>query len=96
MQRLSIAKAAYALMGADRTTDDAKYVLKRFKQTEMSKRDLYRECRGRFKKPEDIDPALELLEQHKYIIAKQTPQEQAGRKPSPVYLLNPLYQKDKH
>lgn len=91
------AKAAYCLMGADKDVANAKYILKHFRGDRMSRRDLYRECRGRFKSSDDMSSTLELLEQHNFIrLQAQSILDGVGRKPSTVYLLNPMCGQNGH
>ena len=61
--------------------------------TEITKRDIYILCRSRyFKKAEDINETLDLLEEHGYIRAKdETISNTVGRKPSTVYELNSVH-----
>lgn len=59
---LEHAKAAYQLMGADERIQGARYVLEKIKkmgQPKVSKRDIYRACRGKFKEVEEIAQPLQ-------------------------------------
>lgn len=90
---LEHAKAAYSLMGADATNKNAQYLLdaiKREKLSEFTRRDAMRLCR-RFKTAETLQPVLNRLCEYGYIAVKPTEGIQTfGRKPSEVYLTNPL------
>ena len=58
------AVAAYQVMGADEEYESARYLWRRIEssgQDEMSKRDLFRLCKGKFKRVEDMEPALQTL-----------------------------------
>lgn len=56
------ASRAYSLMGADRDVEDAQYILKRLAgERTVTRSDLVRLCRGRFKKATDMEPALDIL-----------------------------------
>ena len=62
------AEAAYQVMGADPDVENAKYILKRLTgERDITRSALTRLCRGKFKKAEDMDPALSILEDHGYI-----------------------------
>lgn len=64
------AVAAYQIMGADGEYENARYLWRRISSTgqdEMSKRDLFNICRGRFKRVEDMEPALQALVNMGYI-----------------------------
>ena len=58
------AVAAYQVMGANEEYENARYLWGRIEssgQDEMSKRDLFRLCKGKFKRVEDMEPALQTL-----------------------------------
>ena len=64
------AVAAYQIMGANEGIADAKYLLRRIKgigKPEISKNELIQATRGKFKKSENMDPALSILEERGYI-----------------------------
>ncbi len=88
------AHPAFAAMGADPVVEDARYVLRwieRQRVTSFSKRDLYQAARGRFKRVEDLDPALALLVAHHYLAPRPSEAPTGpGRRPSPVFDVNPL------
>ena len=87
------AKAAYSLMGADAQTQDAKYILRQLERGQyksISKRDLFRLCRGRFKRVEDMDRATLLLSEYGYVRSVEIERDGSGRKPSPVFDVNPI------
>ncbi len=89
---LEHAKGAYALMGADQQIQDAKYVLRQLEKQQpitIARRDLFRACRGRFKKSQDISPALELLLEFGYIKELEVEHKGVGRKPDMQYQINP-------
>ena len=90
---LEHAKAAYSLMGADPVNKQGEYLLdaiKRGQVSEFSRRDAMRMCR-RFHNTESLQPVLNRLCEYGYIAPK--PMEPAlgvGRRPSEVYLTNPI------
>lgn len=90
---LEHAKAAYSLMGADTVNKNAEYLLeaiKRNRLTEFSRRDAMRMCR-RFKTADILQPILTRLCEYGYIAPKSQDTPNAyGRKPSEVYLTNPV------
>ena len=90
---LNHAKAAYQLMGADKQLQDAKYILRQLKKQriiDITRYEIFRLCRGRFKKDEAMTPAFELLAEYGYIREIETDYKSIGRKPSPNYNINPL------
>lgn len=89
------ATAAYQVMGADEAHENAKYLLRRIKsdgRDEISKRDLYRLCKGKFKKAEDMEPALQMLIDMYYI--REIEQSTGGR-PTRIINVNPRDKRDK-
>lgn len=87
------AEAAYQMMGADEGIEDAKYLWRRLVnsgQTEMSKRDLFRLVRGKFKKTESMEAPLHILVEYGYIRLEDLERDGAGRKASPTIKINPL------
>lgn len=88
---LQHAQSAYGIMGGDKNTASAKYILKKLDGAkQITKRDLYRSCRGRFKKPDEMEPALELLKEHDYIkeILKRP---EGGHRSSTIFYVNPKF-----
>ncbi len=87
------AKAAYAEMGADEQIGQAKYVLRWIEKAAartFTKRDAHQANKGRFKKVSDLEPALNLLEEHNFIRPQKGSDDgKRGRKPSQVYEVNP-------
>lgn len=93
---ISHAKIAFSIMGTSESVIKANFVLRKLESIdslEITKRDIYLLCRSRyFKKAEDINDALELLVEHGYIrVKKGIDTNTVGRKPSPVYELNPVH-----
>lgn len=89
----SHAEAAYQMMGGDKGQVDAKYLWRRIQNTgqdEMSKRDLFNTCKGKFKTVENIEPALNVLVDMGYIQVKTV---QTGGRPTQKIKVNPLAQK---
>lgn len=88
-------KSAFAEMGADDSLDGARYVLNQIEKRawqEFTKKNLFDVCRGKFKRVMEIEPVLNLLEDYGYIREVNIYSEnRPGRKPSPLYKLNPLY-----
>lgn len=90
------AKMAFSIMGTHEDVIKAKFVLHKLETInvkEITKRDLYILCRSRyFKRAEDINETLDLLEEHGYIRQKEViVSNTVGRKPSTVYTLNSVH-----
>jgi replicative DNA helicase len=86
------ALAAFDHMGADETLVDARVVLQWVKGREsFTRRDAHRAHQSRFAKVTDLDPVLGLLEAHGWIRRQPDPEPgpQGGRRPAPVYEVNP-------
>ena len=92
---LKHAQYAYSVMGADKSLQDAKYILRRLEsqsQLELTKSSIYHLCRNKsFKKADDMLPALDLLAEYGYLKKKSYYQETGGRPKGDSYLLNLLY-----
>lgn len=87
------AKAAFALMGADKNIDDCKHVIKWFEKegkTEFSKRDILRGNR-RFKDITELEPVLKLLCEYGYLREFEKIRQGAVKKPDKFYKVNPLF-----
>lgn len=87
------AEAAYQAMGADESIEDAKYLWRRIAgsgEAEISKRDLFRLVRGKFKKAENMEAPLRALVEYEYIRIEEVERDGAGRKASPKIKVNPL------
>jgi len=95
-------RAATEAMGLDRTTEDAGYLLpiiRRIAQPAVAMttthvftvRELFSAVtRSRFPKVRDMTAALDLLQDHDWIMRLPDPERDGpGRKPSPKYALNP-------
>ena len=95
------AKKAYSLMCIDKATSNAKFVLYKLKEnkksqaaTEINRRDIYMMCRSAsIKSPQDLEEPLNLLIEYNYLRKKSMDDttKNSGRKPSQIYILNPLY-----
>lgn len=89
----SHAEAAYQLMGANEDHENARYLWRKLRecgQDEISKRDLFRLVRGKFKKADDIETPLSVLAEYGYIRIEEMERRGAGRKASPKIKVNPL------
>lgn len=85
------AQAAYQVMGASENQADAKYLWRRIKgQSEISKRDLFNSCKGKFKTVQDMEPGLYMLVDMGYIRLEEV---QTGGRPTQKIKVNPLAQK---
>jgi replicative DNA helicase len=92
------ARTVFDLMGADPRLDDARWLLdwiSRTNRTQFSRRDAHRAApHGRFTKATDLEPALQLLEEHGYLRRVDPEPSQdprgRGRPASPRFLVNPL------
>lgn len=87
----SHAEAAYQLMGADESQADAKYILKRLSSAQLSKvtrSELTRLCRGKFGKAEDMEAALNILVERRYLREIETDVGYNNRTQT-AYFINP-------
>lgn len=83
------AMAAYQMMGADETQADARYLWRRIEGTgrdEISKRDLFQLCKGKFKRVEEMEPALQALKEMGYI---REAEQSTGGRPTKTLSINP-------
>jgi hypothetical protein len=87
------ARAAFALMGTDLAVADAEHILRwieRQSAAAFTVRDLFEGTKGRFKKVKNLEPGLELLEDHGHIRFRPPPESKGpGRPPSPTFDVNP-------
>lgn len=91
---LEHARAAYQLGGSHKQPQNAKYILRQIKKQgkmELSRYEIFRLCRGRFRHDEDMTPAFEMLIEYGYIRETETDYKGSGRKPSQRYLINPYF-----
>lgn len=90
------AETVYLTMGKDESINEAKYVLKRIKESEqdsISKRDLLRLCSGHYKTVDELEPTLKTLIDMNYIKEEEIKSGDKGR-PSKKIILNPLNKND--
>lgn len=94
---LENAKYVYKTIGIDKERLKAKKIVKKLKNNgivgNIKKYAIFRMCRGTdVKKPEDIDEALEILQEEGYIRIKEEIQEnKVGRPPDKIIELNPYF-----
>ena len=84
------AEAAYQVMGADQDYEDAKYLWRRIEgtgQDELTKNELLQLTRGKFKKAENMEPALNTLIDMGYVRREN---RKTGGRPSEIILVNPF------
>jgi replicative DNA helicase len=90
---LGHALAVFDLMGADPMIDNARTALDwltRHGRYEFTRRELFTGiCRGRFRKVSELDPVLDLLDQHGFIRPGPAPISTGGRPGSQRYELHP-------
>jgi replicative DNA helicase len=92
---LGHALAVFDLMGADPMVDNARHVLDWITRTgtaQFTRREAFTALKGgRFRKVTDLDPVLNLLDQHDYIRPTAPPAAKpaGGRPPSPIYEVHP-------
>ena len=89
------AQAAYQVMGANAELDSAKYIWDRIDNADKavySKSEIVKLCKGRFKKVDDMGPALQMLVDMGYL--REAEQETGGR-PKTMYIVNPRGKKEK-
>lgn len=97
MYFLDHAQAAFQIMGLsdDPATKEAKYILKRLVacgQMEMSKRDLFQLCNGRFRRVEDLEVGMKVLVDRGYMAVETVKTGKQGR-PTENIKVNPELQK---
>ena len=84
-------------MGSDGELENARHILQWIEKTTQdvfTKRDAHKAMQARFKKADDLEPALKILMEHGYI--RQVDRDETkgpGRPPSPSFEVNPLGQK---
>jgi hypothetical protein len=92
------AKAAFTEMGADTAVESARCILRWIDHTgatAFTKRDVHQGVKGSFKRVEELDIPLSVLEAHGYVRKMTVPKREGpGRKPSPAYEVNPLWIRD--
>ena len=92
---LGHALATFDLMGTDPLIDNAHHILDWITRTntaQFTRRDAFTALKSaRFRKVTDLDPALDLLDQHGYIrtTTPPAPKPAGGRPPSPIYEVHP-------
>ncbi len=87
------ARAAYGLMGGDSAQADARYLWRRIVKSgrdELSKRDAFRLCQGKFRKLEAMEPTLQTLAEMGYVRELEV---STGGRPTTKIMVNPLGQK---
>ncbi|MEU3274522.1 YfjI family protein [Saccharomonospora sp. NPDC006951] len=94
------ALATFDHIGADQSLDNARHILDwitRTRPTTFTRRQLFSALnRNRFRRADDLDAPLTLLEDHGHIHHHQPPTAvgKRGRKPSPTYWTHPIYRQD--
>ena len=92
---LAHAQYAFSLMGADKSLQGAKYILRKLKQQPkrvLTKYQIFRLCRSKiFIRADDVLPALELLIEYGYMREQSDALPTGGRPKGSIYILNPLY-----
>jgi hypothetical protein len=92
---LSHAVAVYELIGADPALEGTRrlfaWIVKQ-RHDSFSKRDAHAGNRAYFKRADELDDALALLERHGWIRVQEPvdPKPRGGRPPSPVFIVHPL------
>lgn len=88
------ARAAFAEMGTDPLVEQARFVLGWLERKDLrtfTQRDLFEGVKGdpRFKRVESLRPAIDLLLEHGWLRRREAERTGPGRKPSPMFELNP-------
>ena len=84
------AAAAYQVMGADSSYEDARYLWRRVESAgvgEISKRDLFNICKGKFRTVAEMNPAIETLVDMGYIRESTIA---TGGRPTTKIVVNPM------
>jgi len=85
-------KVAFDLMGTDETLQSARTVwrwIKRNQHEQFTQRDCFEGLRSPFPKMDLLKSALQILEERNYVQFLEAEKSGAGRKPSPLVLVNP-------
>ncbi len=90
------AKVAFARMGAHASLESSQYLLtsiKRLNLQTFTARDLFQKTKGKFANMAELDPVLNLLEDHGYLRKSTNDRQQAkpGRPASVTYQVNPRW-----
>ncbi|MDI6797676.1 MAG: DUF3987 domain-containing protein [Desulfatibacillaceae bacterium] len=87
------AQAAFAFMGTDPATECGQKILKWIQAERLetfTARDCYQAVKGTYARMKDVWPGLQALEERHFIRKLEEPNRAgAGRKPSPVFTVNP-------
>ena len=84
------AEAAYKVMGASEGYEDAKYLWRRIVENgkaELSRRDLFNVCKGKFKTVEQMQPSFQILIERGFIREEE---RKTGGRPTKRVTVNPL------
>ena len=84
------AEVAYKVMGASESYEDAKYLWRRITEsgrTELSRRDLFNLCKGKFKTVEQMQPSFQILIERGFIREEE---KKTGGRPTRKVTVNPL------
>ena len=87
------AQVAFGMMGADQKLRKSKETwesIGRQDYEQFTERELWQKIRRRFKRKTELTEALQILTEMNYVRPMPTAHEGPGRKPSPVYLVNPI------
>ena len=88
------ALAAFDAMAADPNLAAARHVLAWVRAGRLevfSRRDCYQALRSRFRRVEELDPSLGVLQRHNYLREREAPETSGpGRRRSPIFEVNPL------
>jgi len=88
------AKAAFAEMGADEFVSQAQVILRWIERNSIdtfSTRDVHQALRGTFRRATDLERPLALLISHDFIRRREEISAGPGRRPSPLYDVNPKW-----
>ena len=96
---LEHSKAAFDIMGLSEPQEvkDARYIISRTDHNtnntkNITKRDVWQLCKGRFRTVEEMEPGLKVLEDHGYIAVVKENSGKRGRPSEKIYI-NPEYYK---
>ena len=84
------AEAVYKVMGASESYEDAKYLWRRITESgksELSKRDLFNLCKGKFRTVDQMQPSFQILIERGFVREEE---RKTGGRPTKKVTINPM------